>query len=515
MAKRSALVALTFLAAVCGQGPTGKPARQPATELPPGALARLLLPAGKDKAPLLSLALAPDGKTLAAGDRRGVVTLWDTLSGKPHASLPTDLGPAWSLAFSADGRRLASGHDKGYFAIWQVASLRRTLVPGAHRGRINALAFAPDGKVLAVGGLDDRSVRLWDTVKGGLLGDLRGSQDSIFSLAFSPDGRVLVTAGGYRTLFLWDAATGKELRQVQGHRGLISCVAFAPDGSAVASGGYDGATHLWDTATGEEMARCEGHANMVNSIAFAPDGHTLASAGEDHTVRLWELVSGKERQHFAGHKAPVVGVAFFPDGRRLVSADGDGTLLLWDLTGRGTQGGPQPGGLTAEQRELVWADLASRDAAAAGRVVWALSADPTAALDLLRTRWRPLFLSVSRQRLARLIADLDADRFAVREKAMRELEELGKRVEEPLRQAWAKPASLEARRRLEKLLKLLDGAAVSTDRLRAARVLEVLERVGTAEARQVLEAVRQESSEAWVTRQVQAALERLGRRALP
>ena len=45
----------------------------------------------------------------------------------------------------------------------------RTLVPGTHRGRINSLAFAPDGKALAVGGLDDRSVRLWDTANGKLV----------------------------------------------------------------------------------------------------------------------------------------------------------------------------------------------------------------------------------------------------------------------------------------------------------------------------------------------------------
>lgn len=62
---------------------------------------------------------------------------------------------------------------------------------------------------------------------------------------------------------------------------------------------------------------------------------------------------------------------------------------------------------------------------------------------------------VDEQKVAGLLADLDSDQFAVRNKATTELMKLGKRVEEHLKNALAGKPSLEARRRLEQLLNLL------------------------------------------------------------
>jgi hypothetical protein len=55
-----------------------------------------------------ALALTADGRTLAGGDARGVVTLWGIPSGNLtlHLDVP---GPILSLAFSRDGNRLAIG----------------------------------------------------------------------------------------------------------------------------------------------------------------------------------------------------------------------------------------------------------------------------------------------------------------------------------------------------------------------------------------------------------------------
>src|SRR5262249_21632853 len=104
---RTALVVLTVVFRPCPAGNPAGPITAPGPQqaaLPLGALARLTPLPDNEAASLLSLALAPDGKTLATGDRRGMLTIWDITSGKPRASFPTHLGPVWSLAFSPDGR---------------------------------------------------------------------------------------------------------------------------------------------------------------------------------------------------------------------------------------------------------------------------------------------------------------------------------------------------------------------------------------------------------------------------
>ena len=85
--------------------------------------------------------------------------------------------------------------------------------------------------------------------------------------------------------------------------------------------------------------------------------------------------------------------------------------------------------------------------------------------------------------MAALVADLDRDTFAVREKASQELEKLGESVVGALRAKLADRPALELRQRLERLLDKFDGKGLSAEQLRAVRAVQVLEHMGTAEAK--------------------------------
>src|SRR5205085_5121176 len=91
------------------------------------------------------------------------------------------------------------------------------------------------------------------------------------------------------------------------------------------------------------------------------------------------------------------------------------------------------------------------------------------------------------KRLAGLIADLDSAEFAAREKAARDLGRIGKPAAAALREAKEKSESAEVRRRAGELLDKLNGPTTpAPEELRAARAVEVLEWIGSAEARGVL-----------------------------
>jgi hypothetical protein len=95
--------------------------------------------------------------------------------------------------------------------------------------------------------------------------------------------------------------------------------------------------------------------------------------------------------------------------------------------------------------------------------------------------------AASPARVRRLIADLDSDDFFTRQRASRELERLCQLVESELRDAVKRKQSLEAARRLKNLLRKLDRGSIGAEAIRRSRALEVLARVGTPEARRVLE----------------------------
>lgn len=110
------------------------------------------------------------------------------------------------------------------------------------------------------------------------------------------------------------------------------------------------------------------------------------------------------------------------------------------------------------------------------------------------------------------IAGLDSEQFSEREQSSRDLGKFGALAEPALRKAYEKKPPPEMRRRLKSLLDALKNGEVSPDQRQAARVTEILEALGTAEARELLRKSAGGSSGPWYAAESKAALRRLDRR---
>jgi hypothetical protein len=265
---------------------------------------------------------------------------------------------------------------------------------------------------------------------------------------------------------------------------------------------------LWDLTTGKELWRAAGHQSWVRFVAFSTDGKTLASGGGDGSVRLWETATGKERGRFDGHRHSIACGAFAPGDRLLATGSADTTVLVWDLSGEPVAGFRGP--LATEAMNSLWAELAGDDARAAYQAIWKLAGDPVRSVPFLKQHLRATPMADAK-RAAALIADLDSRQFAVRDRAARMLEGFGESAEPLLRQALKDPTSAEVGRQLERLLARLK--VMTPDRLRMVRAVEALERIASAEARQLLEDLAEGVPAARQTQEAKAAVERLARRA--
>ncbi len=100
----------------------------------------------------------------------------------------------------------------------------------------------------------------------------------------------------------------------------------------------------------------------------------------------------------------------------------------------------------------------------------------------------------------------------MREKAQRELEELGELAEPSLRQTMASKPTRELHRRVQALLERLRGPVTRTETLRSLRAVAVLEDIGTPVARRLLEDLVKGAPEARLTREATASLRRLSKK---
>ena len=234
-----------------------------------------------------SMVFSPDGKTLVCGMDDGI-RIWDTHTGEHKKTLTGHRDVVETVALSPDGKTLASGSWDDTIRIWDAHTGEHKKTLTEHKSRSESVMFSPDGKTLASGN-HDNTIRLWDVDTGNNKMTLTGHTEWIRSIAFSPDGKTLASGGAEDIIFLWDIETGKTKMRLTGHKDWVYSLAFSPDGKTLASGCFDSTINLWDAHTGEYKKTLTGHTSSVNSIAFSPDGKTLVSGGRDGSVLIWEI----------------------------------------------------------------------------------------------------------------------------------------------------------------------------------------------------------------------------------
>ncbi len=270
------------------KGPTAGDAKASGYDLPD---VPKVLPKTPVNAAIVSIAVSPDGKILAAARHREVVLI-NAADGKVIRKLPGAKHPLNAVAFSPDGQHIAA-------------------------------AGGPAG----IGG----TVRIWNT-DGKSIGVIEGHDDSIYGLAFSPIGKMIATSSYDKLIKLWDVAGGNELRTLKHHTAAVFDVAFSPDGKTLASAGDDQTVKLWDVASGKRIVTLSEPTGGVNAVAFHPQGTELAAVGVDKTLRVWSF-SGKSaaiRKSLFAHDASILDVTYAPDGKSLYTASEDGRIKAWD-----------------------------------------------------------------------------------------------------------------------------------------------------------------------------------------
>ena len=305
-----------------------------------------LRPLPADYRPVLSLAISPDQKRLAAG-RGDRVLIYDiTKKERPvvaQFAAPNDL--VQSLAWSPDGQTLASGGFRR-IRLWEVSSGKVVRQIDGLSGRVTALAFTPDNRILIAADGDVAStgmLRMWQMPDATPLANWAAHADSILSLDVSRDGKRLATAGADRVAKIWDLASQKELAKLEGHAGPVVAVAMNAEGTQLASGGMDKEIKVWDVKTKEQTVALATNPAGATALAWV-DAKTVLSASEDGAVRFSTRES-KERATRQFSTAPDVlyCAAITVDGKTIFAGCHDGNVYVWSAANTKLEGAlPQP-----------------------------------------------------------------------------------------------------------------------------------------------------------------------------
>ncbi|GAB2800572.1 hypothetical protein GCM10027073_35910 [Streptomyces chlorus] len=312
------------------------------------------------------IAYHPRSRILAA-QSADELTLWDTADPqKPRRLALVRLAhrvTTYTLAFSKDGRTLAAGSKKGLLRLWNVSDPARPTLREQRTvatSDLISLAFTRDGGHLITGnGNGDTAdepaqVRLWD------VGDpdrpvLRDTEqaETVMAVAAHPRRDLVVATGGAGKIAWWEVVDGPDLRRVETEPywdtwgtddGGMPSLAFSEDGRFLAGADRDNGVRRADT-TRKVSDLVDGTPGVTlptgepsQSVAFSPDGRYLAVGEVGGEIRVWPDRPWAPALAGGIHVMPQTGTSpFSADGELAIvtqprGAERDSRTRVWDVS---------------------------------------------------------------------------------------------------------------------------------------------------------------------------------------
>jgi eukaryotic-like serine/threonine-protein kinase len=316
---------------------------------------------------VFDVAFTPDGQTLVAVVRDGVIRKYDLRTGTVSTIGRSD-PPAETLALSPDGEQLITASQMGDVTAWPLhgGKPRKLFESGQW---VTALRFSSDGRRVLVtrehGPADEIGLDGTAATSLGPKTALKvalATQDWTQQIVMtSPNEVAMVTPSGLRTLGHTDLAiayialspcgdlalvhdghtvwsvpsSGGPLRAVAKYEGKLTDAAWSPDQKSIALIGERPDMLLVDIATGA-VRELRGHTDAIYNVRWSHDGKTLLTGGDDSTARVWTIADGSSIV-LRGHDDDIYHAQWSADEHQVATASLDGSIRVWQLGASGTR----------------------------------------------------------------------------------------------------------------------------------------------------------------------------------
>jgi WD40 repeat protein len=476
------------------------------------------------------------GGDIFSGDH--IIRLWDVAQGKEILSPTGHSSGVKSIAISPDGNTVATSGRDGIIHLWERSSGKHLLRLEGYPAWRSRVSFSSDGRRIIWCGTHeaDGTLRIWDSRTGQAVSRLELEPRAAFWMTVSDDGTTAISADEKRTQSarFHDLATGKITREIADsasnkpivlsptgdkmvcyHGDVINVadrkklfdigtvyrtnpsIAFSADGRTLIAAVVAKIALLCDTPAdeiavfdvteGKELRRFgkdPGSRYVIDAAALSRDGKTIVTSVREAnktdgqtTVVLWETETGRERGHFLGHRGETNTIAISADGRFIVTGADDTTALVWDATRPQTRNAAMGSESAALDLADHFRNLARTDAERAYVSIRALIDAPKKTISFLDDQ-SSLFTRTDVRTIQRWIQDLDSSEFAERDRASHELEPILDEAEPHLKKTLESKPSAEVRRQIDLLLGEM-STGLNGKELQRFRVIEVLEHIAT------------------------------------
>ena len=288
----------------------------------------------ENSSPVFSIAITPDGQTLATGHNDKTIKLWNVKTGESKRNLTGLSHTVSHLTISPDGQTLAAASDSN-ITLWNISTGEVKTTLTGNSTNLVSLIFSPDNRTLASAG--DNTVKLWDVNTGQVQATFTDDVTSITSVNFSPDSQTLASVNRRGNINLWNIKTkqiNKTINSRVRRQSAFYTIAFSPDGQVIARTTPDNIELLkLDTQQAINTINPLGNNRNNFFLSLLTNGKSLVAQSALNTFSFWDINTGKLQRIFYGNRITHQWnqkkmVALSSDGKTLASADGN-RIWIW------------------------------------------------------------------------------------------------------------------------------------------------------------------------------------------
>ncbi|CAH0718194.1 unnamed protein product, partial [Brenthis ino] len=234
---------------------------------------------------IVSIAVSPDGYSIASSSLDSTLIIWELTSGNKVHEIKTGTTDVWKVAFSPDGTKVVSGSHTGKLIVYDIVNNTVNKILDTRGKFALCVAWSRDGKYVASGSVDG-AVYMFNESQSKLIHTIEAHTLTVRSVDFSPNSQLLLTASNDGDVKIFDVAGGNQ-RSVLNFKSWALSACFSPDGTRVAVAVGDGtvAIALLDLKI---LKSFQEHVDTVWDIKFNSEGNKLLSIGKDKTINIYE-----------------------------------------------------------------------------------------------------------------------------------------------------------------------------------------------------------------------------------
>ncbi|GMF13320.1 unnamed protein product [Phytophthora lilii] len=294
-----------------------------------------------------SVCFNTSGKILFSGSSDGTVRAWEAEAAS--ASPPRALGeyrgvgtahPLLCVRASEDGALvLGTGCDRKCF-VWRVGTGRVMQTLTGHKGKVLAAEFSPVVPHEVITGSSDRSLRVWDVMRGVRLQTVScvSSCNDIAAPSGADAGFVqFASAHQDGAVRFWDTRTRRCVQELRGlHTEQATSVSFG--GNELLTNSRDHSLRIIDPRTYGVLRELR-HKDYQcgfdwGQASLSPDGRYALAGAASGVLFIWNARTGKLEKQLkpgpTGHHGAVACCVWRPDGQGVASCDKNGVVVLWE-----------------------------------------------------------------------------------------------------------------------------------------------------------------------------------------